>query len=142
MESLGFYLQINKHKIDLEEYFEGIPASFLIEIKAVPASRWREARDLRLRALRTEPAAFGSSYEEEEKLSDNDSPKSTPDWSPMVRRFAIILRTRAERAGGGSSRPGNQPCHMVEKRTAYAPGCFPASNRWAGHVPNPGKTSS
>lgn len=44
----------------------------MIEIKTLSPERWREARDLRLRSLKTDPAAFGSSYEEEEKLSESD----------------------------------------------------------------------
>ena len=36
-----------------------------IRIAKLPGARWKEARALRLEALRTDPGAFGSSYEEE-----------------------------------------------------------------------------
>ena len=41
----------------------------MVEVKTLPPRRWREAKEIRLRALKTVPLAFGSSYEEEEKLS-------------------------------------------------------------------------
>ena len=44
----------------------------LIEVKKLPADRWRDCRDLRLEALKNDPMAFGSSYEEEESLSENE----------------------------------------------------------------------
>ena len=37
----------------------------MTRVARLPARRWREARMLRLEALKTDPAAFGSSYEEE-----------------------------------------------------------------------------
>jgi ribosomal protein S18 acetylase RimI-like enzyme len=36
----------------------------LIEIRKLPADRWKEYRDLRLEALKMEPSAYGSSFEE------------------------------------------------------------------------------
>ncbi len=42
----------------------------MIEIKKLPASRWKDYRDLRLEALRSDPPAFGSSYDEEELLAE------------------------------------------------------------------------
>lgn len=42
----------------------------MIEVVTLPPERWREARDLRLRALKTDPIAFGSSFEEEENFSE------------------------------------------------------------------------
>ena len=44
----------------------------MIKIKKLPDYRWKEYRDLRLESLKNEPTAFGSSYEEEIKLSDNE----------------------------------------------------------------------
>jgi RimJ/RimL family protein N-acetyltransferase len=41
----------------------------MIEVTALPASRWNDYRRLRLEALRTDGAAFGSSYREEVRLS-------------------------------------------------------------------------
>lgn len=43
----------------------------MLEIKRLPADRWREYRNLRLEALRSEPRAFGSSPEREEGLTGN-----------------------------------------------------------------------
>jgi ribosomal protein S18 acetylase RimI-like enzyme len=42
----------------------------MIEVKTLPPERWREARELRLQALKTDPISFGSSYEEEENLTE------------------------------------------------------------------------
>ena len=39
----------------------------MVRIQRLPASRWADYRALRLEALRTDAAAFGSSYEEELK---------------------------------------------------------------------------
>ena len=44
----------------------------MVEISKLPKSRWKEYRDLCLEALKTEPAAFGSSYEEEKNLSESE----------------------------------------------------------------------
>jgi ribosomal protein S18 acetylase RimI-like enzyme len=46
------------------------PKTPMIEVKTISPDRWSEARELRLQALKTELIAFGSSYEEEEKLSE------------------------------------------------------------------------
>ena len=40
----------------------------MAKIAKLPERRWRDARKLRLEALKTDPAAFGSSYEEEKVL--------------------------------------------------------------------------
>ena len=44
----------------------------MIEIKKVPPDRWKEFRDLRLEALQNDPLAFGSSYEEEKSLTEDE----------------------------------------------------------------------
>lgn len=44
----------------------------MVVIKKLEEDRWAESRDLRLDALRKEPIAFGSSYEEEKRLSEGD----------------------------------------------------------------------
>jgi RimJ/RimL family protein N-acetyltransferase len=44
----------------------------MIEVRRLPPESWKEVRDLRLRALKTDPMAFGSSYEEEEKLPEEE----------------------------------------------------------------------
>ena len=41
----------------------------MIEVKKLPAERWKEYRDLRLMALQTDPSAFGSAYEEEKDFT-------------------------------------------------------------------------
>lgn len=41
----------------------------MIEIKKLPSDRWRDYQSLRLEALKSEPTAFGSSYEEEVTLA-------------------------------------------------------------------------
>jgi len=43
----------------------------LIRIIRLPEGRWREYRELRLEALKTEPSAFGSSIEEESKFAED-----------------------------------------------------------------------
>ena len=44
----------------------------MIEIKKLPEDRWRDYRELRLEALISDPIAFGSSYEEEIILPDEE----------------------------------------------------------------------
>jgi ribosomal protein S18 acetylase RimI-like enzyme len=44
----------------------------MTEVRTLPPRRWREAKEIRLLALKTVPLAFGSSYEEEEKLSSSE----------------------------------------------------------------------
>src|SRR5487761_1522946 len=48
----------------------GFQRRSMIEVKTLPAERWREARELRLHALKTDPIAFGAAYEEEENLAE------------------------------------------------------------------------
>jgi len=43
-----------------------------VDIVPLPEDRWKEYREIRLSALRAEPAAFGSSHEEEEALTEDD----------------------------------------------------------------------
>jgi ribosomal protein S18 acetylase RimI-like enzyme len=56
----------------------------LIEIRKLPADRWEDYRDLRLRALRSEPAAFGSSFEEESKLT-------AEEWKSRIRNTSFAV---------------------------------------------------
>jgi ribosomal protein S18 acetylase RimI-like enzyme len=44
----------------------------MIEIKKLPAKRWKELRDLRLEALLNSPLAFGSSFDEEKLFKANE----------------------------------------------------------------------
>jgi ribosomal protein S18 acetylase RimI-like enzyme len=44
----------------------------MIEVKRLPEDRWREFRDLRFEALTRDPLAFGSSYEEDRALSEEE----------------------------------------------------------------------
>ena len=43
----------------------------MIRIAKLPQKRWGAFKNLRLEALKTDPAAFGSSFEEEAKFSDD-----------------------------------------------------------------------
>jgi ribosomal protein S18 acetylase RimI-like enzyme len=56
----------------------------MIEITKLPADRWEEYRELRLEALKQDPIAFGSSFEEE-----RDMPEET--WRKRISNaiFAI-----------------------------------------------------
>ena len=49
----------------------------MIKIKKLPANRWKDYRDLRLESLKKDATAFGSSYEEEIKLSVSEWQKRT-----------------------------------------------------------------
>jgi len=44
----------------------------LFEIRKLPAERWKEHKALRLEALKREPSAFGSSFEEEKRLTEEE----------------------------------------------------------------------
>lgn len=57
----------------------------MIEIKKLPAKRWKELCDLRLEALRNSPLTFGSSFDEE-KLFKAD------EWKKRINNsiFAIL----------------------------------------------------
>lgn len=50
-----------------------------VDIVRLAQDRWREYRDIRLEALRSEPGAFGSSTEEEEKLTEDDWRERVPN---------------------------------------------------------------
>jgi RimJ/RimL family protein N-acetyltransferase len=56
----------------------------LIRIRRLSADRWRDYRDLRLEALRSDPSAFGSSFEEEVALTEDE-------WKRRIRNalFAV-----------------------------------------------------
>ena len=56
----------------------------MIQVKKLLPSRWNEYRDLRLEALKNDPTAFGSSYEEEFKLSKNE-------WKKRVKNVLFAL---------------------------------------------------
>ena len=44
----------------------------MVEIRKLPADRWMDYRNLRLEALKSDPSAFGSSFEEEETLTEDE----------------------------------------------------------------------
>ena len=44
----------------------------MVRIRKLPAGRWKDFRDLRLKALKTDPAAYGGSYEEEVELKEEE----------------------------------------------------------------------
>ncbi len=72
-ELLKSFRSISKIKKEIEicSYEDTLKQS-MIEVKTLSSERWREARELRLQALKSDPIAFGSSYEEEEKLPEAD----------------------------------------------------------------------
>ena len=44
----------------------------MVQIRKLSDDRWKDFRDLRLKALKTDPAAYGGSYEEAVKLKEED----------------------------------------------------------------------
>ena len=56
----------------------------MIEVKTLSPERWRDAKDLRLQALKTDPIAFGSSFEEEEKLAE-------AEWQRRVKNMLFAV---------------------------------------------------
>ena len=44
----------------------------MVEVKKLSPDRWKDYRDLRLEALQNDPLAFGSSYEEEETITQDE----------------------------------------------------------------------
>lgn len=56
----------------------------MIKVRRLPVDRWREYRDLRLEALRMEPAAFGSSSQEDEKLTEEQ-------WRKRIQNVTFAL---------------------------------------------------
>ena len=62
-------------------------------ISKLPGSRWQECKNLRLEALKTVPLAFGSSYEAEKDLTDQD-------WKNRIHNALFAL-------------DGNEPVGMI-----------------------------
>jgi ribosomal protein S18 acetylase RimI-like enzyme len=56
----------------------------MIEIKKLDSDRWQDYRDLRLEALKTEPIAFSSSYEEEKSLTELE-------WRSRINNFLFAI---------------------------------------------------
>jgi ribosomal protein S18 acetylase RimI-like enzyme len=56
----------------------------LIEIVILPPERWREARELRLQGLKSDPLAFTSSFEEEVRLAEME-------WQRRMKNMFIAL---------------------------------------------------
>lgn len=56
----------------------------MIEIVDLPAERWEDFRSLRLKALRSDPTAFGSSFEEEELFTEEE-------WKRRIRNTIFAL---------------------------------------------------
>lgn len=55
-----------------------------MKVARLPEERWQEAKDLRLRALRSDPIAFGSAYEEEEKLPE-------AEWRRRTHNMLVVI---------------------------------------------------
>ena len=56
----------------------------MIEVKKLPPDRWKDYRDLRLTALRSDPLAFGSSYAEEKNLTEDE-------WKRRLNNAIFVL---------------------------------------------------
>ena len=56
----------------------------MIKIKKLSADRWKDYRDLRLEALKSDPIAFGKSYEEEITLSKKE-------WEKRIKNALFAL---------------------------------------------------
>ncbi len=75
-------------------------------IITLPPERWREAKQLRLEALRAEPTAFASSYEDELAFADEvwiARSKSAYERDGNVTFFAEVDGTLVGMAGAGWS---------------------------------------
>jgi ribosomal protein S18 acetylase RimI-like enzyme len=57
----------------------------MFEVKKLPPDRWQDYRDLRLEALKSDPIAFSSSYEEELTLTKEI-------WQGRVRNALFALK--------------------------------------------------
>jgi ribosomal protein S18 acetylase RimI-like enzyme len=56
----------------------------VIEIRKLPADRWRDYRDLRLEALKREPSAYGGSFEESKRYKEEV-------WRKRIRSVLFAL---------------------------------------------------
>ncbi len=56
----------------------------MIEVIKLPPDRWKEFQDLRLEALQNDPLAFGTSYEEEKDLTENE-------WKRRIKNTLFAL---------------------------------------------------
>ena len=57
----------------------------VVVLSRLPGTRWEDYRDIRLEALRSEPVAFGSSYEEE-------AAREKGVWEDRIRNIFFALR--------------------------------------------------
>jgi ribosomal protein S18 acetylase RimI-like enzyme len=56
----------------------------LIKITKLPVERWADYRDLRLEALKSDPSAFGSAFEEEVALTEDE-------WKRRIRNTLFAM---------------------------------------------------
>lgn len=56
----------------------------MVEFRKLSAYRWRDYRDLRLEALKGDPSAFGSSFEEEETFTEGE-------WRKKIQNVLFAL---------------------------------------------------
>lgn len=56
----------------------------MIKVENLPPDRWKEFRELRLEALQNDPLAFGSSYEEEKNLIEDE-------WKRRIKNTLFAL---------------------------------------------------
>lgn len=59
----------------------------MIRANRLPENRWKDYKKIRLEALRAEPAAFGSSYEEELELSEEE-------WRKRMKNVLFAVEAR------------------------------------------------
>jgi RimJ/RimL family protein N-acetyltransferase len=84
-----------------------------ITISKLPEDRWPEYRDLRLEALKNEPLAFSSSYEEEQ---------STPEktWRERIQNNLFVMEdNRPVGLAGFSRNPHIKTNHVCEMFGVY-----------------------
>jgi hypothetical protein len=70
-----------------------------LSIVALGPGDWRDLRAMRLEALRSEPAAYSSSYEETLAVSDEDWRRRLAD----DRRLQLLARVQGARAASSAA---------------------------------------
>jgi ribosomal protein S18 acetylase RimI-like enzyme len=73
-----------------------------IVVKKIDAYRWMEYRDLRLESLKSDPAAFGNSYEEEKDMTEDEWKRRIKNAlfalskDRLVGMIVVVFRARAK----------------------------------------------
>lgn len=72
----------------------------MVKVQYIKEDRWREHKKLRLEALKSDPIAFGSSYGEENKLTDDEWKRRTKSSlfaivdNKLVEMVAIVFEKK------------------------------------------------